>query len=114
MLEALAGVTSFASASIDELLRHESPRLPWGATFVVVTPIVTEALVLGMTRLRDAGRRLALLSLAEEPPPQLERIITHHLPSSSLAFRRRGRASEALRAAGLSTMPSPEAPGGPR
>jgi len=105
ILEALAGVTSFATVSIQELLRCESPRLPWGATLVVVTGIVTDALAAAILRLRRAGRRLALISLAEEPPPELDGVITYHLPADTAAFRRAGRgdydAAEALRAAGL-------------
>jgi uncharacterized protein (DUF58 family) len=105
ILEALACVTSFATLSIQELLRRESPRLPWGATLVVVTAIVTDGLAAAILRLRDAGRRMALVSLADDPPPRLDRVATFHLPSSMPAFRRRGRgpqdAMAALEAAGL-------------
>jgi uncharacterized protein (DUF58 family) len=105
ILEALAAVTSFATLSIQELLRRESPRLPWGATLVVVTAIVTGRLAATILRLRDAGRRMALVSLAEEPPPRLDGVTIHHLPSSTPAFQRPGWGSDdvtaALRAAGL-------------
>jgi uncharacterized protein (DUF58 family) len=105
LLEALAGVTSFATLSIEELLRRESPRLPWGATLVVVTAIVTDELAAGILRLQEAGRRMALISLADEPPPRLNGVATYHLPSSAPVFRRSGRgsydATAALRAAGL-------------
>jgi uncharacterized protein (DUF58 family) len=105
VLEALAGVTSFASLSIQELLRRESPRLPWGATLVVVTAIVPEDLAIAILRLRDAGRRMALVSLAEEAPPILESVSTHHLPSATPAFEQLARGEYdpllALRAAGL-------------
>jgi uncharacterized protein (DUF58 family) len=71
ILEALAAVTSFATLSIQELLRWQSPRLPWGATLVVVTAVVTDDLAATILRLREAGRRLALVSLADEPLPDL-------------------------------------------
>ncbi len=103
ILEALAAVTSFATLSVQELLRRESPRLPWGATLIVVTAIVTDGLAAAILRLRDAGRRMALVSLAEEPPPQLDGVATYHLPSSTPAFQRFGRgpydATAALQAA---------------
>ncbi|MDY6876724.1 MAG: DUF58 domain-containing protein [Chloroflexota bacterium] len=106
ILEALAAVTSFATSSIQELLRQESPRLPWGATLVVVTAIVTDGLAATLLRLRDAGRRMALVSLADEPPPQLDGVTIHHLPFSTLVFRRfsEGRydAASSLQVAGLS------------
>jgi uncharacterized protein (DUF58 family) len=104
VLEALAAVTSFATMSIHDLLRRESPRLNWGATLVVVTAIVTDGLAAAILGLRDAGRRMALISTAEEPPPQIEQVATYHLPSSAPIFQRASEASdgiEALAAAGL-------------
>jgi uncharacterized protein (DUF58 family) len=107
ILEALAGVTSFATASIGNLLRRESTRTLWSATFVIVTAIVTEDLSAEMDRLRRAGRPVAMISVAREAPPDLEGITTHHLPPRKLAFDRRwqeGHDSEAaLRSAGLSS-----------
>ena len=105
ILEILAAVTSFATSSIQDLLRSESPRLPWGATLVVVTAIVTDELAAAILRLREAGRRMALISLADEPPPQLEGVTTLHLPSSAPAFQRLAGGpydvTAALQAAGL-------------
>jgi uncharacterized protein (DUF58 family) len=83
VLEALAAVTSFSTTSIEHLLLSESPRLPWGATLVVVTTVVTEPLLTTLVRLRDVGRRLVLISLAQEPLKQeLPGILTYHLPGS--------------------------------
>lgn len=105
ILEVLAGVTSFATGSIETVLRRESPRLPWGATLVVVTPIVTHRLADVMAGLRDAGRRLALVSLEEDAPPTLQGITTYHLTRSLDVFQQRPGAtdtsSEALDASGL-------------
>jgi len=108
ILEMLAGVTSFATGSIEKVLRRESPRLPWGSTFVVVTPIVTDHLQDVVVTLRDAGRRLALVSLEEKPPPSLHSVVTYHLPLSLPVFQlsdELGPASRrALRASGLLGM----------
>jgi len=105
ILEALANVTSFATTSMQELLYRESPRLPWGATLVVVTAVVSEGLAVAVLHLQDAGRRMALVSLAEQPPPQLPGVPAFHLPPSTPTFQRLGRGAEdclaALRAAGL-------------
>jgi uncharacterized protein (DUF58 family) len=105
ILQALAAVTSFATSSIQDLLRSESPRLPWGATLLVVTAIVTDELAAATVRLREAGRRMALISLAEEPPPRMEGVVTVHLPSSAPAFQRLAEGAydvtTALRSAGL-------------
>jgi uncharacterized protein (DUF58 family) len=89
ILEALAAVTGFATSSIEDLLLAESPKLPWGATLVVVTGIVSEELTTTLLRLRDVGRRLVLVSLAKEPPPsrELEGILSYHLPGTEIDFR---------------------------
>jgi len=89
VMEALAAVTSFATSSIEALLLAESPRLPWGSTLVVVTAVITDDLLDALLRLHDAGRRLVLVSVEEEPltqelPPAVERG-TYHLPVSRFA-----------------------------
>ena len=63
ILEALAAVTSYATTTLPRLLRLESPKIEWGATLVVVTAVVSDALLTHMLRLRRAGRQLALVSL---------------------------------------------------
>ena len=89
VLEALAAVTSFTTSTLEALLLAESPRLPWGATLVVVTALVTEDLLSALVRLHDVGRRLVLVSLEDEPsclytvPPE---ILVYHLPASELPF----------------------------
>ena len=63
ILEALAAITSYPTSTMHRLLRAESPKMEWGATLVVVTAVVSEALLAQMVRLRRAGRQLALVSL---------------------------------------------------
>jgi uncharacterized protein (DUF58 family) len=87
ILEALAAVTSFATVPIPELLRRESPRLPWGATLVVVTAVVTEELAAAILGLKEAGRRMALVSLGEEVPPPLHGVTVYHLSPSLPVFQ---------------------------
>ncbi len=87
ILEVLAGVTPFATASIDRLLRDESPNLPWGATLVVVTAVVTDELRATMADLRKAGRRLVLVGVDYEPPHPPPGVLCHHVP---LVHRGRG------------------------
>lgn len=68
ILEALAAVTGFATLSIERMLTAESPRLPWGATLLLVTATVYDDLLATLLRLRDAGRRLVLVSLSADCP----------------------------------------------
>ncbi|MCR4405601.1 MAG: DUF58 domain-containing protein [Anaerolineae bacterium] len=88
ILEMLAAVHPLAPVSFERLLTAESPKLPWGATLVIVTAVTTETLMITLLRLREAGRRLVLISLADDPPAQvLEGIVSYHLPPPP---RRRG------------------------
>ncbi|MBA3534475.1 MAG: DUF58 domain-containing protein [Ardenticatenales bacterium] len=88
ILEALAAITSFATASIEKLLRAESPKLGWGATIVVVTAVVSGELQEQMIRLHRAGRQMALISLdnsfSEEDATRLglQGVVVHRLPHS--------------------------------
>jgi uncharacterized protein (DUF58 family) len=81
ILELLAAVTPFASMPIEALLLDEAPKMPWGATLVVVTAIAHEALLATLVDLAAAGRRIVLFTLAEAPPRQLlPKIQIYHLP----------------------------------
>ncbi len=81
ILEQLAAVTPFATAPIEEMLLRESTRLPWGATLVLVTAIVTEPQVAALQRLRSSGRPVVLLALEDTPLPDgLEGIRTYLIP----------------------------------
>lgn len=85
ILEALAAITSFVTTPIEKLMRQESANLAWGATFVVITGIITDSLLAEMLRLRHAGRRLALISLDEKWTPnesELEGITVRQVKST--------------------------------
>ena len=79
ILEALAAVTGFATSSIERMLLAESPRLPWGATMLIVTAAFYDDLLATLLRLRDAGRRLVLVSLAADCPDLGEQGIRTYL-----------------------------------
>ncbi len=81
ILELLAGVTPFATAPIEELVQREAQRIPWGATLVVVTAMAHDELLAILEEIGTAGRRVVLITLAEEPPRQwLRRVEVWHLP----------------------------------
>jgi uncharacterized protein (DUF58 family) len=111
VLEALAAVTEFATGGIDYMMLRESPMLPWVSTIVLVTAVVTDEILIALIRLKEAGRRVVLISLANEPPPQnLGMILTYHIPSSAPAFQK-GRKTATATEAALSNIPTPEAVG---
>ncbi|HSH05882.1 MAG TPA: DUF58 domain-containing protein [Anaerolineae bacterium] len=95
VLEALAAVTEFATSSIEGLLQTESPRLAWAATIVVVTAVVNDPLLINLHRLKEAGRRVVLISIAEERPPQdLAGLISYHIPADIPAYEKNRRQIE--------------------
>lgn len=107
ILEALAAVTEFATGAIEWMLFRESPNLPWAATIVLVTAVVTEEISAALIRLKEAGRRVVLISLAETPPPAgLGTVITYHIPADAPAFQT-GQSRTTTEAA-LSAIPTPE------
>ena len=82
ILELLAAITGYVTMPMGRFLLRGSPALPWGATLVVVTPIVTDELLASIIQLRSAGRHIVLVSLAKEAPPELYGVVTHHLPDA--------------------------------
>jgi uncharacterized protein (DUF58 family) len=80
ILQALAAVSYFVTGSFDRFLIEESPRLPWGATLVLVTPFMNNAIGGTILRLRDSGRRVVLIMLGKPEPPFIPGVLTHHLP----------------------------------
>ncbi len=80
LLEALAGVTPVVTAPFERFLLREVPRIPYGATLVVVTAVVTPELNETLLRTKKKGRRVMLASLAKEPPPEIPGIRVIHLP----------------------------------
>jgi uncharacterized protein (DUF58 family) len=88
ILEALAAVTEFATASIDVMMLRESPNLHWVSTLVLVTAVITDEIMVALSRLQKAGRRVVLLSLADDPPAADQgRILTYHIKSGVPAFQ---------------------------
>lgn len=81
ILEALAGVSPFVTSTLESLLLRESPRLPWGATFVVISAVVTPELLVALRRLIEAGRRVVLVSLADEPVSPVPGLSVYSVPT---------------------------------
>lgn len=80
LLGALAGVTSVTTAPFERFLMKEAPRLPYGATLIIVTGVTTLSLTEALVQLCQHGRRITLLSFAEQPPPTVQGIRAVHIP----------------------------------
>ncbi|MCQ3931749.1 MAG: hypothetical protein DPW16_14945 [Chloroflexi bacterium] len=80
ILEALAGVNYFVTAEFGRFVLQESPRLPIGATMVMITPFISEMIATSSLRLRDSGRRVTWVNLGKKKPKELHGIPMYHLP----------------------------------
>jgi len=80
LLEALAGVTSYTTGAFETFLLKTMPQIPYGATLVVVTALVTPELQETLVRLRRHRAHTTLLSLACQPPPEIPGVRSYHLP----------------------------------
>jgi uncharacterized protein (DUF58 family) len=80
LLQALAGVTSVVTGNFDGFLLREIPRVPYGATLIILTAVTTPELALTLVQLKQHERRITLFSLASEPPPMIPGIQTIHQP----------------------------------
>jgi uncharacterized protein (DUF58 family) len=81
MLEALAKVTAFPIAPLEDILSMETRSLPWGSTIVVVSPILPDTLLTELMRLRAAGHRLTLVALDGELPSDALPGVTIYQPT---------------------------------
>jgi len=84
LLEALAGVTSVVTAQFERFLMREAPRIPFGATMVILTAVTSPELAQTVIQLKKHERRITLISLAEEPLPQIPGITCLHRPFKKL------------------------------
>jgi len=107
LLEGLAVVTEFATGSVEKMMLRESPSLPWAATVVLVTAVVTDEIMVTLLRLQEAGRRVVLISLADDAPPAPGSLLTYHIPATVPAFAAE-HASHSATEAALSAIPVPE------
>lgn len=80
LLQALAGVTSFISASFENFLLRYMPQIPYGATVVVLTALITPELADVLAQIKRYRRNITLFTLQTDPPEPLPGIRVVHLP----------------------------------
>jgi uncharacterized protein (DUF58 family) len=80
LLSALAGITPFSVAPFDSFLQSNLVKIPLGATLLLVTPQVNEALVAALLRIHRYRWNISLISLAREIPPAINGVRILHYP----------------------------------
>ncbi len=83
LLEALAGVSPVVVAPFERFLLREIPRVPYGATLLILTAIYSDELAETLLRLKKHERQITLISLAERPPGYIKGVPTVHFPFHS-------------------------------
>ncbi|MCS7062313.1 MAG: DUF58 domain-containing protein [Anaerolineae bacterium] len=81
IMEGLAVLMAFTAMQFDMFLLSEQRHVPFGATIIVVTSIVTPAIEASLLRLHALGKRLILIS-ADYTAPDLNTLpfIAYHVP----------------------------------
>jgi uncharacterized protein (DUF58 family) len=80
LLQSLAGVTPLVTAPFERFLLREIPRVPYGATLTIVTAWATPELAETLLRLKRHERRITLLAISEQPPPEIPGVRCVHIP----------------------------------
>ena len=80
LLEALAGVTPVVTAPFERFLLREAPRVPYGATLLILTAITTPELAEVIMQLKRHERKITLLSLAKDTPMVIPGVQVIHRP----------------------------------
>jgi hypothetical protein len=80
LLETLAGVTPLVTAQFDRYLIREASRIPFGASLVVLSATHSLDLAETLVHLKRHGRRITLLSFADEPPGAIPGVRIRHIP----------------------------------
>jgi hypothetical protein len=80
ILTLLAGASPITVGPFDQFLLRAMPDLPYGASVVVLTGVLTPELAEMLGRLQRYRRHMTLYSLAPEPPPEIPGVRIVHLP----------------------------------
>ena len=80
LLQALAAVTPYTTAGFENYLIKALPRIPYGASLVIVTALVTSTLIETLLRLKRYRTNTTLISLETSVPPAIPGVYSVHLP----------------------------------
>ncbi len=89
LLESLARITLFVTTPFEVFLTRTLPRLPFGASLVLISALVPPTLCESLMRIKRYRANTTLVSLDPTPPPRLPGIHLIHLPYSCSEAGRR-------------------------
>ena len=106
ILEALAMISPLTIAPLEDVLEDAARRLPLGATIVLVAALCPERLSATLHRLHARGHPLAVLWVADEPPPAL--LADLNVTNLATRLRELERAAQGSFAPEMAAAPNPE------
>ena len=80
IFEALAGITPMVMTPFETFLLREMPRVPYGASLMVVTAVTPPELMNTLAEIKRYNRRITLISLAQQPPQEIPGVLSVHRP----------------------------------
>jgi hypothetical protein len=81
-------VSPFTIAPLEHVLDEATRKLPMGATVVVVAAYLHDSLSARIVRLAQRGHPVALLWVADEPPPPLSGVRVYNVSGPMRTFER--------------------------
>ena len=82
-MQALGGLSLYSLTPMARLLRIEAPRLPWGASILLLSVVAPEASRASLLALRRRGRAVTWLWMAEAAPPHMPEVTIYHVPQQA-------------------------------
>jgi uncharacterized protein (DUF58 family) len=80
IMDVLARIQPFFGTSIEDVIQTERRHLPAGATVVVITSNISDALLDNLARLRQGGHPISILFVGDAPPPlKLSGVTVYHI-----------------------------------
>lgn len=70
LLDLLAQITYFTNVHFDQLLQTEASRLPYGATLIIITTLLSDSIQTQLLNLRRAGHPIAVILVDTQYNPQ--------------------------------------------
>jgi len=80
LLEALAEISPMGMVPFEKFLIREMPRVPYGASLLIISALTPPVLMETLARLKRRNREITLLSLAQEPPQDIPGMKILHRP----------------------------------
>ena len=80
IMDVLARIQPYFGTSIEDVIHAERTHLPAGATVVVITSNISDALLDNLARLRQGGHTISILFVGDAPPPlKLSGVTVYHI-----------------------------------